>query len=52
MTNATPILGPVSTHPVSFGDRLTLEEWAALDEDEPGVRAEVDARRGHRVRAS
>jgi Uma2 family endonuclease len=23
-------------HPISFGDRMTLEEWAALDEDEPG----------------
>ncbi|MGH7440588.1 MAG: Uma2 family endonuclease [Polyangiaceae bacterium] len=26
----------MSVQPVSFGDRMTLEEWAALDEDEPG----------------
>ena len=26
----------MNVHPVSFGDRMTLEEWAALDEDEPG----------------
>ncbi|MGH7435676.1 MAG: Uma2 family endonuclease [Polyangiaceae bacterium] len=25
-----------SVQSVSFGDRMTLEEWAALDEDEPG----------------
>jgi Uma2 family endonuclease len=26
----------MSVHPVTFGDRMSLEEWAALDEDEPG----------------
>jgi Uma2 family endonuclease len=30
------MLRPVSAQPVSFGDRMTLEEWAVLDEDEPG----------------
>ena len=36
MSSPPPILRRVSVHPVSFGDRMTLEEWAALDEDEPG----------------
>jgi len=37
MSSPPPMLGRVSVpQPVSFGDRMTLEEWAALDEDEPG----------------
>ncbi|SRR5258708_7089547 len=36
MSSPPPILGRVSANPVSFGDCMTLEEWAVLDEDEPG----------------